>query len=175
MFHGKSNCTVSFSLCVGQMCLEAPLGQTHPELGHQQMPPPDEDRDPRVSQSSSCSRLGYGSCLVLGSWFSCCGEERLGLLPNSRSFSRESRRAFLSSPLHPSHTHARSHTLAHTLAMLLLQLLLLLLLLLVRSVAPLPFDGSLTRTPRALYVHSTRTHSHTHRQPPPLSLTLHLR
>lgn len=137
--NGKRNCTVSFSVWVCQICLEAPLTQTHPEFGLQQKSPSERDGNPLCVPSSRCSRLGYRSCLVLGSWFSCCGGERLGLLPNSRSLSRESRRVCLSSPLHPSHIHARSHTLTHTLAMLLL-------LLLLRSVAPLPFDGSLTLT-----------------------------
>lgn len=117
-----------------------PLSPTHPELGVQQKSPTERDRNPPYIPNSRCSRLGYRSCLVLESWLSCCGGERLGLLPNSRSLSRESRRVCLSSPLHPSHIHALSHTLAHTLAMLLL------LLLLLCSVAPLPFDGSLTFT-----------------------------
>lgn len=141
MFNRKRDCTVSFSVWVCQIRLEAPFSQTHPELGLQQKPPPERQRDPLCIPSSSCTRLGYRSCHVLGSWFSCCGGERLGLLPDSSSLSRESRRVCLPSPLHPSHTHARSHTLTHTLAMLLL-----LLLLLLRSVALLPFDGSLTLT-----------------------------
>lgn len=147
MFNGKRDCTLSSSVWVCQMCLEAPLSQTHLELGLQQKPFSREGTEiPLCVPSISCSRLGYRSCLVLGSLISSCGGERLGLLPDSRFSSRESCRVCLSSPLHPSHTHALSHTLTHTLAMLLLLLLLLLPLLLLRSVAPLPFDGSLTLT-----------------------------
>lgn len=119
MFNGMRDCTLSSSLWVCQIYLEAPLSQTHPELRLQQKLPSREGQRSPVCPSFSCSRLGYRSCLVLGSWLSCCGGERLGLLPDSRFFSRESCRVCLSSPLHHSHTH--THTLVHTHSHTLLQ------------------------------------------------------
>lgn len=49
MFNDKTDCTVSFSVWVCQIRLEAPLSQTHPELGLQKKPPPERERDPCVS------------------------------------------------------------------------------------------------------------------------------
>lgn len=139
MFYAERDCTLSF--CVW-LCLEVPLFVRHIlSQGSSRSPPPERNRDPRVSTAPTAP-----GCSVLGSCFSCSGEERLGLLPDSRLFSWESCRVCLSSPLHPSHTHARSGTLTHTLLLPLMMLLLLPPLLLLRSVAPLPFDGSLTHT-----------------------------
>lgn len=165
MFNVKRGCTVSSSVWLCQICLEAPLSQIHPEHGVQQKP--SSRGGERYLVCPQFQLLQAGLRLLLCPWILVLLLWRreagfaprlplllLGVLP---------RLPLLSPPLHPSHTHARSHTLTHTLATLLLLLLLLMLMLLLHSATPLPFDGSLALTHRkpSVCILALRTGTHT--------------
>lgn len=132
-----------FPVAVSQIRLAVPLSHTYPELPLPPNSPPERGRE---LPSFQCSRLGDRSHLVPWLWRSrsCCGGEgeRLALHPDQDSFSWES----LSTPLHPSHTRARSHTLTHAYTLATTLLLSLLLLPLLHLASPLPSDGSHTLT-----------------------------